>query len=133
MGVRKNDRGRGALIMTMIGLGLIVGVMTAAASIARYPIVMESWSPYYQPVSAQVTDGTPIVWKNRTASHHTVTHDGCVDGGECLFDSRAVEPDGTFIISGLPPGRYSYHCRLHPIMRGELIVRPDSTNAAQTS
>lgn len=26
------------------------------------------------------------------------------------------------MIAPLPPGKYSYHCELHPIMRGTLIV-----------
>lgn len=119
-------------ILVIGGCALLIGV-TAVASMSRYPIVMESRSPYYQPMTAQVTDGTPIAWQNRTAAHHTVTHDGCVNGGICAFDSGAVEPDGSFVISGLPPGRYPYHCRLHPIMRGELIVMPDPSRAAQQS
>lgn len=119
-------------ILVVGGVTLLIGV-TALASMAQYPIVMESWSPYYQPVTAQVMDGTPIAWQNRTAAHHTVTHDGCANGGVCAFDSGIVEPDRSFVISGLPPGRYTYHCRLHPIMRGELIVKPDPSRATQQS
>jgi len=31
-------------------------------------------------------------------------------------------PDGTFSIPSLPPGEYPYHCELHPVMRGTLVV-----------
>ena len=85
-------------------------------------INMENWAPYYRPYEAAVPSQTPILWKNPTASPHTIRHDGCIKKGPCLFDSGAVAPDGSFTLSGLKPGRYPYHCELHPIMRGELIV-----------
>lgn len=83
---------------------------------------MESWSPYFAPVAATVTAGSTIRWENPTGSHHTITHDGCRGTGECAFDSGSIGPDGVFEISGLPAGLYPYHCRLHPIMRGTLVI-----------
>jgi plastocyanin len=94
-------------------------------------ITMEDGSPYYIPVTATVVSGTPIRWENPTPTHHTVTHNGCVeDGGSCLFDSGAVSPGSHFVVSGLPAGRYAYHCRIHPIMRGQLTVTDDSSTPA---
>jgi plastocyanin len=95
-------------------------------------IIMEDGSPYYVPVAATVVSGTPIHWENPTPTHHTVTHNGCVeDGGSCLFDSGAVPPGSHFTLSGLPAGRYAYHCRIHPIMRGQLTVTDDSSTPSQ--
>jgi plastocyanin len=86
-------------------------------------IIMEDGSPYYVPASATVVSGNPISWDNPTPTHHTVTHNGCVeDGNPCLFDSGPVAPGAQFTIPGLPAGRYAYHCRIHPIMRGVLTV-----------
>lgn len=85
-------------------------------------INMENWAPYYRPYEAAILSQTPIQWKNPTASPHTVRHDDCATDRPCLFDSGAVAPDGSYTISGLAPGRYLYHCELHPIMRGELII-----------
>lgn len=85
-------------------------------------INMENWAPYYRPSEATIQSRMPIQWKNPTASPHTVRHDGCANKGPCLFDSGAVAPEGIYTISGLDPGRYPYHCELHPIMRGELFV-----------
>ncbi len=39
-----------------------------------------------------------------------------------MFASGSVAPNGSYTVPGLPPGRYLYHCSLHPIMRGVLIV-----------
>jgi plastocyanin len=44
--------------------------------------------------------------------------------GVCAFQSLAVPPNASFMIAPLLPGRYTYHCELHPIMRGILIVLP---------
>jgi len=92
-------------------------------------ITMEDSSPYYIPIAPTIVSYTPIQWDNPTPTHHTVTHNGCVhDEGSCLFDSGAVPPGSSFSVPGLPAGRYTYHCRIHPIMRGLLIVT-DSPSA----
>jgi plastocyanin len=87
-----------------------------------YSISIEGFSPYYTPQRAIVTSGIPIIWENPTATHHTITHDGCGKDGTCAFDSGAIRPHGTFEIAGLSPGHYPYHCTLHPIMRGVVEV-----------
>jgi len=86
-------------------------------------IVFEATAPYYEPALAVVSAGIPVRWSNSTASPHSIRHDGCLtDDGPCVFQSIAVPPDNSFVIAPLPPGRYSYHCELHPVMRGTLIV-----------
>ena len=86
-------------------------------------IPIDGLSPYYSPYTASVTRGIPVVWKNPTASPHTVTHDGCKGHEWCAFDSGAILPGGSFQVPSLPPGLYPYFCTLHPIMRGMLEVK----------
>jgi plastocyanin len=97
---------------------------TAAAFAQADPveIAFETTSPYYQPRVAVVSAGTLVRWVNATGSPHSVRHDGCLTDETCAFQSIAVPPDSSFLIAPLPPGRYGYHCELHPIMRGTLIV-----------
>jgi plastocyanin len=119
-------------LRTITLAGLVAGGLAwpAAATMSPAQIVIEDGSPYFVPVAATVVSGRPIQWDNPTATHHTVTHNGCLDGSApCLFDSGAMPPGGAFILHGLPPGHYVYHCRIHPIMRGVLAV----TNAASTA
>lgn len=117
-------------------LSLAVGTLTAWPSTAIPPatqVLMDSGSPYYVPAAATVTTGGAIRWDNPTPTHHTVTHDGCLDeSGRCAFDSGAVEPGGTYTIPSLPPGRYPYQCRIHPIMRGMIIVADSPMLPSQT-
>lgn len=105
-------------------VGLIVLLSTAlpADGSGTYHITMEQSAPYYTPVVATVPAGYNIQWNNKTATVHTVTHDGCLTGNACVFDSGSVAPGNSFSLPLLQPGTYSYYCRLHPIMRGVITV-----------
>lgn len=98
------------------------GSFSTGADLINEPIRMEHWPPYYYPHEAIVWAGVPIQWINATASPHTVQHDTCGTEKPCLFDSGKIAPGQTYTLPGLPPGRYPYHCQLHPIMGGTLIV-----------
>jgi plastocyanin len=101
---------------------ILMGAVTVRAELVNEPIKMEHWPPYYHPHEAVVWAGVPIQWINVTPSPHTVQHDDCGTAKPCLFDSGTVVPGKRYTLPGLPPGRYSYHCELHPIMGGTLIV-----------
>ncbi|MER3423010.1 MAG: hypothetical protein C4293_07015 [Nitrospiraceae bacterium] len=100
----------------------MIGAMPGHTTSPTFQIILDGWPPYYQPYTAVVIAETAIQWVNPTATPHSVRHDGCLTDDRCAFDSGAVPPDGSFTLTQLPPGRYPYHCQLHPIMRGELIV-----------
>lgn len=119
--IRRIDRRR-LLTVTGLAAGLLLFVSPTQALAPPFTIVMEGVSPYFFPSMAKVPAGVPIQWKNPTATYHTATHDGCVTDGPCLFDSGSVAPNGTYSVPSLPPGRYPYHCQVHPIMRGMLTV-----------
>jgi len=112
------------------GLGVVVfGSLLCSSLVVATPsslrIQIEGLSPYYSPKAAQVSVGTIIWWENPTATYHTITHDGCKNGGYCAFDSGAIAPKGKFSLYSLAPGQYPYHCTLHPIMRGIVVVQND--------
>ena len=86
-------------------------------------ITMEYWSPYYQPSRAVTPYGEVLSVVNKTASAHTIRHDNCLDSLQCLFDTGIVRPEDKVSLPPLPPGEYPYHCELHPIMRGTIIVK----------
>jgi plastocyanin len=110
------------LLMTALWLAGSGGFPADAAA-PVFHIIIDSAAPYYEPVSATVSAGASIRWSNPTPSFHTVTHVGCLtEYRACLFDSGSLAPRDSFTIPGLAPGRYPYECRLHPIMRGLLIV-----------
>jgi plastocyanin len=111
-------------ILAVATVSILSGLAWPTEATPSYTqIIMEDGSPYFVPVTATIASGSPIRWDNPTPTHHTVTHNACVDeSGPCAFDSGTVAPGDTYTLPGLPPGRYPYHCRIHPIMRGVLTV-----------
>ena len=110
----------GRFPLLMVTLLWMSSIATAAPSTLK--ITIGTFSPYYSPKLVHIGTGTPISWDNPTSGLHSITHDGCKTGERCAFDSGAIGPKGTFTLHHLPPGSYSYHCSLHPIMRGVLVV-----------
>jgi plastocyanin len=119
-----------ALLLSVPNLLSGHGLSTVMESTAPAEITFDSSAPYYQPQVAVVSPGVSVRWLNSTASPHSIRHDGCLTDGTCAFQSIAVPPDSSFSIAPLPPGRYTYHCELHPIMRGVLIVLDPGASAA---
>ena len=86
-------------------------------------IILLDRTPFYAPSTMTILPGQPVQWHNRSMQPHTVTHDGCGRGGQCAFASEHLHPGERFSVSGLPPGTYSYHCEIHPFMRGRIQVK----------
>jgi plastocyanin len=106
-----------AILVLVVPSGTPGGAMLSPSA-----ITLDGRAPYYEPAVAIVEQGVSIHWINPTASVHSIRHDACVGRGACAFDSGPLNPDGIYVLSGLPPGQYGYHCALHPVMRGSLIV-----------
>jgi plastocyanin len=108
-------------VALLTAAAVAAGIGVAEPSGPALTISLDTVAPYYDPFVAVVPAGAPIRWVNPTASPHSVRHDGCLRG-DCAFQSVALQPDESFMIAPLPPGRYDYHCELHPIMRGTVVV-----------
>ena len=87
------------------------------------PIILLDRMPFYAPSTMTILPGQSVQWHNQSMQPHTVTHDGCGQGGKCAFVSAHLHPGERFRVSGLPPGTYSYHCEIHPFMRGRIHVK----------
>ena len=121
-----------AALLLCFGMPLLTSAMAGISSADPVEITFETSAPYYEPQLALVSAGSPVRWVNPTASPHSVRHDDCLTNDTCAFQSIAVPPDSSFSIAPLPPGRYGYHCELHPIMRGVLIVRDSGVEAVRS-
>lgn len=126
-----------ATTLLKIGCPLILMLTLNSGLASTQPpdvnVSMDYWAPYYSPALAIVPDGGSIHVVNPTSSPHSLTHDGCRGAGSCAFDTGAIQPREEFTIPSLPPGRYSYFCVLHPIMKGEIIVIPRNTLLSQSA
>ena len=68
------------------------------------------------PVQVDAVAGDTVTWSNDSVRDHTVT----ADNG--TYDSGTLGPSGHFARMFDAPGTYTYHCRLHPYIRGEIDV-----------
>lgn len=80
--------------------------------------------PFFSPNQLIIPLDTPLTWENRTYEAHSIVADDCRSRSGCSFDSGIIPPNNQFVLSQLSPGRYPYHCGLHPFMRGLLIIHP---------
>jgi plastocyanin len=80
--------------------------------------------PFFSPNQLTITLDSPLTWENQTREMHSIVADDCQFRLGCSFDSGIIRPDHQFVLSQLAPGRYPYHCGLHPFMRGLLTIHP---------
>ncbi len=72
----------------------------------------------FSPATLQVKVGTIVEWKNLDTANHTVTDD------ILLFDSGPLGYTDTYKVAFTRTGTYRYHCSLHPLVHGTIVVVP---------
>ena len=70
----------------------------------------------YKPKKLRTTVGTEVKFLNEDFEAHTVTAD---DGS---FSSTILTRHHAFKHTFSKPGKYPYHCKIHPYMTGTVIV-----------
>jgi plastocyanin len=73
----------------------------------------------FNPATLSVSRGTIITWTNEDGFPHTSTSDTAG-----VWDSGPITGNGgsfRFTVH-LAPGTYSYHCSIHPFMKGSITV-----------
>ena len=71
----------------------------------------------FVPERIEVAAGDTVVWTNKDLVPHTVTASGAkVESGE-------IAPNKSWRFVAKKKGEMPYICRLHPVMKGVLVVR----------
>jgi len=71
----------------------------------------------FSPVTITVTAGSTITWTNNDNMTHTVTAD------DSSFDSGNITMGSKYSKTFSTAGTYTYHCTIHPNMKGTIIVK----------
>lgn len=71
----------------------------------------------FTPATITVTPGTRITWTNTDAVEHTVSSD------LGLFDSGPIDAGETYSQIFAMTGTFPYHCLIHTLMTGTVIVK----------
>ncbi len=81
---------------------------------ASVPVTVSNYM--FAPVNITIHPGYSVVWTNKDDVAHTVT------GAKAGFDSGALPPGQSFTYRFTKPGKYKYHCALHPQMQATVTV-----------
>jgi plastocyanin len=81
----------------------------------------------FDPAQLDVAPGTTVTWTNGDTEAYTVT----ADNG--LFYSGAIEPRQSYSTWLGGSGTVSYHCEVHPDMKGSVVVGGGVSGGGETS
>jgi alcohol dehydrogenase (cytochrome c) len=81
---------------------------------------------YYQPDPAQIQPSSQVTWQNKDSAPHTATAD---DGS---FDTGNIAPGASGSATVQGQGQISYHCTIHPFMKGTLQVSASSSSSSSS-
>ena len=116
----------GAAVLTA---GLYGGAGTvppaAAAPATSAPVNIQNFA--YSPTPLTVAVGTTVTWTNKDPGPHSVTSDtGAFDSSPANCSSSGgtgcIQPTTTFSNTFGTAGTFNYHCRVHSVMHGTIVV-----------
>jgi plastocyanin len=71
----------------------------------------------FNPSIINIKVGTKVTWTNNDTAPHTVTSDS-----GSLLNSQTLSPGQSYSVTFTTSGSTSYHCSIHPMMHGTIIV-----------
>ena len=104
---------KAAALAAGAALALSLGVDAFAKNATTVSIVNDAFNP----ATISVSSGQTVTFVNADDDAHTVTADNNA------FDSKPISHGGKFLFKFTKPGRYTYHCTIHPFMHGIVVVK----------
>jgi plastocyanin len=70
----------------------------------------------FSPATVTIKAGAAVTWTNNDSVSHTITAD------DASWDSGSIANGGTFSHTFATAGTFTYHCAIHPSMKGTVTV-----------
>lgn len=102
-----------AFALTLAGLSGTAAAVDATAGASRAASV-EINHFAFQPRTLRVAKGSTVSFANASKVTHTAT------GGP--FDTGLIKPGKSVSVRFKQKGSFAYHCEIHPLMHGKIIV-----------
>ncbi len=74
----------------------------------------------FDPSTLTVKTGTAVTWVNNDGAPHTIVSDAA---SSAPFSSDTLSTGASYTFTFRAPGTYTYHCSIHPSMKGTIIVQ----------
>ena len=87
--------------------------ITCSASGEGSAVAIANFS--FNPASGNAATGGFVTWSNTDSTNHTVTFD---NGPDCGVVAGGTSQTVQFTLAGT----FAYHCRIHPSMKGSIVV-----------
>ena len=75
----------------------------------------------FNPSTLTVKSGTAVIWTNQDGAPHAIVSD---IGSPVAYSSGSIPPGSFYGFGFTQQGTYTYHCSIHPSMKGTIIVQP---------
>lgn len=100
-------------VVLLLALALVALATAPAASSEAKTVSISGF--LFKPATLTVAKGTRVTFANKDAVAHTATDKGA-------FDSGRIKAGRSFTVRFGQKGTFAYHCKIHPSMRGKVIV-----------
>ena len=102
--------------LSVIAVVLLAGLLCGADKPPEHPVSIRNLR--FEPAELHIKAGETVKWTNDDDRDHTVAS----RDKESKFKSPILHQGESWSMTFDKPGKFSYGCRLHPRMRGAIIV-----------
>jgi len=74
----------------------------------------------FDPSTLTVKSGSGVMWTNLDSAPHAIVFD---IGSPVTYSSGSLPPGSSYSLSFTKLGTYTYHCSIHPSMKGTIVVQ----------
>jgi plastocyanin len=74
----------------------------------------------FSPDVLTIRTGNTVIWTNQDSVPHQIASD---PGSSVSFSSDPLSNGVSYQVTFTAPGTYSYHCAIHPSMKGTIVVQ----------
>lgn len=116
-----------AVTLPLLGVASTLHARAAAPAVHAHATVQVAIQNFaFSPQTITVAPGTKVVWTQKDSIAHTVTSDDNAFPG-----SSDLAQNQTYSYTFAKPGKYTYHCAVHPNMVATVIVAAGGTKGGQ--
>ncbi|HEY6236065.1 MAG TPA: cupredoxin domain-containing protein [Candidatus Elarobacter sp.] len=105
---------------TLLVAALVAVIVPAPAASAPPALVVHIRDDAFVPASLTVKAGDKVTFVNDDDDAHTATAD------DAAWDSEGLNQGQKWTHAFMKPGKIAYHCTVHPMMHGTIVVEAAS-------
>ena len=95
----------------------IATTTTPAQPVGSNEILIKNFA--FSPASLTIRTGATVTWLNQDEATHQIASDPVTPAA---FSSDPLADGASYRFTFIKPGTYTYHCSIHPSMKGTIIV-----------